>query len=252
MGTNRKQPFGYKMELGKVVTEHTECKWVQHLFDSYRMGTTLQGLADEMNTTGVRYDADKPWNKNMVARILGDSRYLGQGEHPKIIGSDLFSAVTEKRQKKAPAVQKTEAQVALRRKCCSTVTPYIEQEVLHLLNCLAGHPERIFAPEPPKPACPRLEVLEKELEVLLAQLPVDEDAARDKMMELAAVMYEAIDSREYETYRMRRVFEKEQPRSELSKDLIVKNISAVMVSSNGIVKIKLKNEQILERGDYYA
>lgn len=249
MGTNRKQPFGYKMEFGQVVPESLERKWVIHLFDSYRRGATLQGLADEMNTTGARYDGDKPWNKNMVARILGDSRYLGQGDYPQIIEQDVFAAVAEKRQKKAPTVQKTEAQVALRQKCGGTVTPYIEQEVLHLLNRLAGHPERIFVPEPPKPASPRLELLEKELSVLLEQLPVDEDAARAKMMELAAVMYEAINSREYETYRMRRVFEQELPRSELDKDLIVKNISAVIVDSNRTVKIKLKNEQIIERGE---
>ena len=32
MGTNRKLPFGYKMESGRVVIDPTEKSWVQYLF----------------------------------------------------------------------------------------------------------------------------------------------------------------------------------------------------------------------------
>lgn len=62
-------------------------------------------------------------------------------------------------------------------------------------------------------------------------------------------MYETIDPREYESYRMRRVFQKEEPRSELDARLIAMNVSAVLVDSNGKVKIRLKNDQIIERGE---
>jgi hypothetical protein len=48
---------------------------------------------------------------------------------------------------------------------------------------------------------------------------------------------------------MRRVFQKEEPRSELDAKLIAANISAVMLDSNGNVKIRLKNDQIIERGE---
>lgn len=69
------------------------------------------------------------------------------------------------------------------------------------------------------------------------------------MQEVAVTMYEAMDPREYETQRMRRVFQKEEPRSELDANLIATNISAVMVDSNGNVKIRLKSDQIIERGE---
>ena len=69
------------------------------------------------------------------------------------------------------------------------------------------------------------------------------------LQEVAVAMYEAMDPREYETQRMRRIFQKEEPRSELDAKLIAANISAVMVDSNGNVKIRLKNDQTIERGE---
>ena len=63
-------------------------------------------------------------------------------------------------------------------------------------------------------------------------------------------MYEAIDPREYETYRLKRLFGKEQVMSELNADLLNQSVSAVTVDSLGKVRIRLKNDQILERREY--
>ena len=72
MGTKRKLPFGYKMESGRIAVDTAESHWVTHLFSRYNMGVSVQELANFMNDTAVRYDPNKPWNKNMVARILAD------------------------------------------------------------------------------------------------------------------------------------------------------------------------------------
>ena len=72
MGTKRKLPFGYKMESGRIAVDTAESHWVTHLFSRYNMGVSIQELANFMNDTAVRYDPNKPWNKNMVARILAD------------------------------------------------------------------------------------------------------------------------------------------------------------------------------------
>lgn len=77
MGTKRKLPFGYKMESGRIAVDTAESHWVTHLFSRYNMGVSVQELANFMNDTAVRYDPNKPWNKNMVARILG--RYAVSG-----------------------------------------------------------------------------------------------------------------------------------------------------------------------------
>lgn len=249
MGSNRALPFGYKMEFGWVVIFPEEAGWVTYLFDQYLLGASYKGLSDEMNGYGVHYDGDKPWNKNMVARILQDCRYTGECGFPRIIDSAAFQSAEEKRRKKATAPGKTEVQKVLRRKCGFRITAHMEHEVLYLLNHLAAHPERIATLDPPKAPPQRLKELKSELDELIHQLPVDEERAWEVLQKTVVVMYEAMDPREYETLRMRRVFQKEEPRSELDANLIAANISAVMVDSNGNVKIRLKNDQIIERGE---
>ena len=249
MGTNRKQPFGYKIENGRVVIESTEAYWVLHLYRRYGLGETIRELTELMNHTGVHYDSGKPWNKSMVARILADSRYIGERGYPQIMEPEVFWGIVEKKQKKAPAVQKTEVQRMLRRKCDRKITPDIEHEVLYLLNRLAADPELIKTPNAPPAQSERLKILKTELEELLARLPVDEERTREKLQEIAVAMYEAVDPREYETYRMKRLFQKEQSRAELDAQLIAATISAVPVDGNGNVKLKLKNEQVIERGE---
>ena len=60
------------------------------IFLKYNQGASFKELAEMMQNTSIAYDMDKPWNKNMVARILGDNRYIGRGEFPIIIGQDIF------------------------------------------------------------------------------------------------------------------------------------------------------------------
>lgn len=247
MGRNRKQPFGYGMEKGKVVIHSGESSWVKHLYREYNAGVPMRALAEYMQGTGVPYEEGKKWNINMIARILSDERYICADGYPGIIAKDMFRAATEKREKKAPAVQRTEAQKVLRRKCGCRVTPHIEHEVLYLLNTLAGNPEHLEVPKAQKQHDTELRILQSELSDMLETLPVDEKQAREKLLEVTMAMYEAIDPREYETHRMKRVFSKEQQRSELDACLISQNISAVTVENTGKVKVRLKNDQILER-----
>lgn len=151
MGSNRALPFGYKMEFGRVVIFPEEAGWVTYLFDQYLLGASYKGLSDEMNGYGVRYDGEKPWNKNMIARILQDCRYTGEGGFPKIIDPSVCRRSEEKRRKKATAPEKTEVQKILRRKCGCRITAHIEHEVLYLLNHLAANQNRSQHPIPPKP-----------------------------------------------------------------------------------------------------
>ena len=249
MGTNRKQPFGYRIEQGRVVVNPAEEQWVLHLYRQYSVGVSIRELTEVMNNTGVRYDIEKPWNKNMVARILGDVRYTGENGWPQVVEVDLFRTVGEKKRKKAPAVQKTQAQKILRSKCDHRITPHIEHEVLYLLNSLLTYPEQIKTSNKVTGQLQKVSSLKDELEDMLKQLPVDEEKTKQTLQEVAVAMYEAIDPGEYESDRIRNVFEKEQPRDILDARLIKTSISAVLVEGNGRVRIKLKNDQVIERGE---
>ena len=249
MGTNRKLPFGYRMEFGRIAIHLEEANWVQHIFTQYNQGVSFQGITDKMRNSGMPYDGDKQRNKNMIARILSDERYCGDRGYPGIIDGVAFQKAAEKRKKKSASQQKMEAQAVLRKKCAGRMTPYIESEVLHLLNCLTMNSEQIVTPQTLYTRSQRLDTLKSELEELISQLPVDENRACEVLREIAAEMYADIDPREYETQRLRRLFQKEASRSELDANLIAMSISAVMVDGNGNVKIRLKNDQIVERGE---
>lgn len=250
MGKYRKLPFGYEMKLGNIVVRPDEHPWVAYIFRQYISGASLKKIAECLREDGTPYDADKSWNKNMVSRILADERYLGTERFPKIIDQEMFRRVIEIRSAKSiDAIQKTEAQKMLRRKCGFPITPHIEREVLYLMNRLTEEPDQIQTPECIKIKDDRLAELKAELEALLMQMPVDEEKAMEKLNQVAVAMYGAVDPREYETYRMRSAFQKEHPRSELDANLIAMNIEAVRTDSDGNVKIILKNGQTIERGE---
>lgn len=247
MGTNRTQPFGYRMEFGKVVIDSDESRWVIYIYEQYMLGKSFKSLSDTLCGTGICYDADKPWNKNMVARILQDRRYTGEGDFPQIIDDSIFLQVNQKRNKKVSGSRVTKAQKILKKKSSGCVTPHLEHEVLHLLNGLAGKPEQIEIPDTRDKDSSQVETLQAELEGLLEVLPVSEMQARQKLMETTAAMYEAINPREYETQRLKRIFGKEQIRTELDANLLEYSVSTITVNSIGKVGIRLKNGQILER-----
>ena len=247
MGTNRTQPFGYRMNFGKVAIDPDEARWVVYIYEQYIQGESFKSLSDTLCGTGIHYDADKPWNKNMVARILQDRRYIGDGEYPKIMDDCTFYRADQKRSNKVSGGQVTKAQKILRKKSGCQATPQMEHEVLYLLNTLVGKPELLTIPDTPPKGNSRVETLQSDLEDLLGMLPVDEKQAIQKLMETTVVMYEVIDPREYETHRLKRIFESEQVRTELDCNLLEQCVAAVTMNSMGKVKVILKNDQIIER-----
>ena len=110
MGKYRKLPYGYRMDFGKVVIEPDESKWVIYIFEQYIGGESFKSISDTLKDAEISFDADKPWNKNMVARILQDRRYTGEGKFPQIIDTCVFQMVDKKRSQKAADIQITKAQ----------------------------------------------------------------------------------------------------------------------------------------------
>ncbi len=247
MGSNRKQPFGYKMELGQIVIHPEEANAVRYLFRESNQGKSFLDLTNAMKKWGISYDGDKPWNKNMIARILADGRYTGLPPYPLLIPLALFQSVTEKRSSRSAPIQQTQAQKLLRQKCNGKVSPEIESEVLALLNKLIRSPSLIHPPIRPSETVPTVTALEAIVDDLLRQLPVDEEQAEKAVFDLAVARYEAIGSEEYETQRLRELCQGQEPMAELDAELIRQTIRTVTVDGNGAVTIKLKNDQIIGR-----
>ena len=249
MGGNRKRPFGYRMEFGEVVLYPAEAETVRWIYDSYLAGASYNALVDKLQERGIPYDGDKPWNKNMAARILADRRYTGEGGFPSIIPEGQFHMVQARRQERTTPCQKSPAQKELRKLCGGSPPAWVERQVLGLLNRLIQRPELIACPVPEAKPLSEVDKLRRELDELLHCPPVDETRARRLAFRLAALQLNAIGPEEYETLRLRRLFQNRRPMMELEQELLHESVRRITVS-NGTVTILLKNNQTLEGGNY--
>ena len=243
---NRKLPFGYQMRMGEIVRNEPEAKAVQDIFLQYTLGASLREIAEQMSKTDPTYDEGKSWNKNMIARILENSKYTGVDSYPKLVDIKLFEAAAEKRPTKQRLPERTPAQKALKRVCSKLPTPEIEKEVMYLLGRLTEKPERITQPtETPAPTYTNTQA---ELDEVLNTQPLDEDAARSLICKLAREQYDAIGNEEYETERLRRLFAAFECTAELNAELLQSAVSAVLVTRQA-VRLQLKNGQIIGKED---
>ena len=243
---NRKLPFGYQMRMGEIIRNESEAKAVQDIFLQYTLGASLKEIAEQMGKNGPTYDEGKRWNKNMVARILGNPKYTGADSYPNLVDKKLFEAAAEKRQTKQRLPERTPAQKALKRVCSKPSTPEIEQQVTHLLGRLAEQPERIT--QPAKQPAPIRSTTQAELDDILNTQPLDENAARSLICKLAQEQYDAIGNEEYETERLRRLFAEFECTAELNAELLQSTVSAVLVTRQ-VVRLQLKNGQIIGKDD---
>ena len=85
---NRNIPFGYCVVNGKCALNKTEAEAVKHIFEQYISGKSLKTIAAEMT---VPYISGKTyWNINMVCRIIGNTKYIGEGGYPRIVSNEDF------------------------------------------------------------------------------------------------------------------------------------------------------------------
>jgi hypothetical protein len=244
---NRKQPFGYKIELGVIVIQSEEAKVVRNIFQKYNSGLSYQNICDELSKQPVHYDDNKPWNKNMVARIVDDRRYVGEKNFPQIIEPETMYAAHQKKTEKQPPIQKTEAQKLIRRLSGHTATKSIEQQVLNILNRLIDRPE-LIAELYIENDCPREDiVLQRQLEHELNQQPINEEVADELILTIARTKYSSIGSEEYESQRLRRIFSRASPIKELDAELLRSTVANIQIGSEGIITIRLKNNQEIGR-----
>ena len=233
---NRKQPFGYRVVMGEIALHPQESKLVEYIFQQYLAGATYNTLVEELR---------KLWNKNMVARILEDSRYTGECGYPPVIDREALEKALEKRSAKQTAAPKTDTQKLLRRFSGRPSTARMERQVLDLLNSLIVSPEQLRLPATAPPDRSTELNLQRELDRVMECQPIDEDAAKALILSIAAAQYGAVDSREYETVRLRRVFSGRQPMTALEAELLQSSVSAIHCHNDGSLNIQLKNGQVI-------
>ena len=193
-------------------------------------------------------DMDKPWNKNMVARILEDDRYIGEKYFPALIPTEQFHAAQERRREMRPEYKQTPAQKELRRLCGGIVPDSVARKVLKILNQVVDDPQLIKIESSGVPTTEDIRQRRLELDKLLQTPPVDEEIARQKAMELAVLTLVSVEMEEYEAHRLRSIFGKQAKMRELDANLLRQSVRKITFGSK-TVKVLLKNNQVLEECD---
>ena len=244
----RKQPFGYKMKLGEIVPQPQEAETVRSIYLQYLAGVSFKQLAEQLQTEDVPYDEDKSWNKNMVARILEDDRYIGEKEFPALIPTEQVHAAQERRKEMHPEYKQTSAQKELRKLCGGIVPDSVARKVLKILNQVVDDPQLIKIESSGVPTTEDIRQRRLELDKLLQTPPVDEEIARQKAMELAVLTLVSVEMGEYEAHRLRSIFGKQAKMRELDANLLRQSVRKITYGSK-TVKVLLKNNQVLEERD---
>ena len=245
---NRKQPFGYKMEFGEIVLQPQEAETVRSIYLQYLAGASFKQLAEQLQTEDVPYDVGKPWNKNMVARILEDDRYIGEKYFPALIPTEQFHAAQERRKEMRPEYKQTPAQKELRKLCGGIVPDSVARKVLKILNQVVDDPQLIKIESSGVPTTEDIRQRRLELDKLLQTPPVDEEIARQKAMELAVLTLVSVEMEEYEALRLRSIFGKQTKLRDLDANLLKQGARKIECCGDN-VRVVLKNNQVLEERD---
>ena len=87
-----------------------------------------------------------------------------------------------------------------------------------------------------------------ELAKLLQTPPVDEEIARQKVMELAVLTLVSVEMEEYEAHRLRSIFGKQTKLRDLDANLLKQGVRKIECCGDN-VRVVLKNNQVLEERD---
>lgn len=242
--SNRRLPFGYRMEMGVVEVDPPEKETVRQIFREYLAGVSLKELTDHLNDQPIRYDGQRDWNKNMVARIISDARYTGEGGFPQIISVADLREVSRLKASKPRLPVKTEAEKVVRQLSGHRPTALIMEQVLKLLNTLSEHPEQITM-QTSLTSSGVAATLRRDLDQTLSRFPLDEDRAKLLSMRYAEALYEMAGNGEYETARLRQVFSDASPMDRLDASLLRSAVSEITLHSGGAVSLTLKNLQVI-------
>lgn len=138
MGWQRKTPFGYLIQKGRVAPHPVEAEAVQNIFQLYLTGLSYQQIAEEMERRGIRYHQHtSQWNKHMVKRILENSSYLGSEFYPAIISGDEFLSVRLRRAEKTSYTPCPKEVASIRKKivCARCGTEMVRGPKVHGRTC---------------------------------------------------------------------------------------------------------------------
>lgn len=276
---NRKLPFGYEMRWGIIRINAAEAPIVEEIYVAYSEGMSYRQIMDKLNAQTVPYhEPGKPWNKNMVARILSNELYTGNDSYPAILSLEEYRrAVSAKPTTGAPldtsgqskAIRQLAKCAVCNRKLslsdnkygwarwncpsCNAISadavmPDTIAALSHILTAVVRNPGLVRTPSQTEQSAQSVaDQLENEFNLMIHAEEFDESAAKAKAISLATARFDALGSEDYETMRIQYILTKTEQSSELDTALLRQIISAILIHPTGAVSLKFKNGQIMNK-----
>lgn len=266
----RKQPFGYEMRQGEIVIQADEASLIQQIFAWYLNGESYNQLTHHLNAQPIPYRQSEPsWNKNMVARILRNEKYIGTSIYPQIVDQEIFHKVQKRAPEKSILDEKAKQIRFLQKKvvcaACGNVmsknrrdnwscpkcgissvkmsdTTFLEA-IRVLLYELVEAPESIELPTYIPYPHPDMEM---KLEEAMLQINDDESIAIEAALSLANIQLSDIGSERYHGLYIKHLLENQDVNC-IPITQILQITKEVLLYQDGTVTLKLKNDQIVER-----
>ena len=277
MSENRRYPFGYAMEDGKIRLVPEEAEIVEMLYTGYLAGETTTRLAEQAQNRGVPYHQGNPhWNKNMVCRILDNVMYSEEKDCPAIIAPQVFQQVQQKRRTRTkgkinPEIKEIRGKVRCAKcgskmlrvshgekiiqwqcKTCESCTrplpdEELQQAVTTILHEIARHPERLAPPKRRSNVEMDVIRLKREMQQLMEHYRTSTDQLLEMSKTLAEKRYASCGNPQIsQTRNAKNLLEASRSQGTDTDGflrLIVKNI---LLRADGAVQLRLINDQIIE------
>lgn len=269
---NRMLPFGYCVQNGQIRVAEPEANVVRTVFQRYAEGLSYGRLAEELNRQDIPYTTGKRWNKNMVARILQDKRYMGDTTYPQIVAPESFRQAKIAKPNVSGTAECGEITDIRRLARCGLCHGPIHRERkdywrcpqcmespasikdAHLISCvdrllhtLCEQPDTAV----PSPAATTesntIQTAQVEFDQELDKPEFDEAAATAKALALAAAKFDALGSQDYETMRIRYILTHAKQHDGLDVGLLRQITSAILIYPSAAVDIRLRNGHNVER-----
>ena len=120
------------------------------------------------------------------------------------------------------------------------------RQVTVLLQMLQREPDIVTAMEEPRNE-EAIQAAQAAFTAQLEQPEFDEQAASIAALSLASARLNALSASDYETLRIRRLLEQSESGPGLDTELLVQITAAILPDTDGTVRLKLKNGQMIER-----
>lgn len=266
---NRKLPFGYCMKDGEICIVDAEAEIVRMIFNSYAAGNSYEDLVGWLNSGKIPYYTERPWNKNNIARILQDEKYLGDNAYPPIIEREKFKKRQPPISGKLEHPQVKDIRILARCAICGETVRRVRKNQWRCSGCMASamrssdqllmestdellrklceQPDIIAQPIRPNVEHGSTLAEENDFNHEMENPEFNESGARAKAISLAAARFDALGSEDYETMRIRYIVDKTEQSGSLDTALLRQITSAILIHPNGAVSLKLKNGQIITK-----